>query len=306
MSTTVFILLLFLCLILIVSFGLGFYFFRGETEEPVPTITIDDVTVESENPSGTTEMYTYGDLSKNVKINITWSNGPDFGDVTNLYFTRTKGDVTDKKETNEDGRTSNSEGNKIVFGQTKDEDMRGTHTIVVTYKLRNQTEEKELTKFEVNVSEDQLTLAQDSLEPIDITYSPATVQFSADVQTQKTSVTFTPNVPGFSTVYFIPSGANNAIKIKRLSDGKFLKHDATSGTSGDTFYVQSTGEKYRISTTATDEGKLLTLVRAGRRSPLSPAFKKYTDMTNTEKNYSLFKFTFSNSDQTSSNSGQTS
>ena len=284
MSTTFLILLLILCLILII--GLGFYFFQGKTEETVPTITVDDVSVESETSSGNTETYTYEELSKDVKINVTWSNGPDFDDVTNLYFTRTKGSVTDKKEADASGRTSNSKGNKIVYIQKAGEDMRGQHTIKVTYKLRGQTEEKELTSFIANVSEDQLTLTKDSLKPVVVSYSPATVPFSADVETQKTMVTLNPDPSGFGSLYFIPSGANNAIQIKRVSDGKFLKHDASFQASGDTFYVQSaTDNRNRISTTDTDEGKLLTTV--------GPSLKKYTDMNPEERNKSLFTFTFS-------------
>ena len=286
MSTTFLILLLILCLILIIGLGLGFYFFQGKTEETMPTITVDDVSVESETPSGNTEMYTYDELSKDVKINITWSNGPDFDDVTNLYFTRTKGSVTDKKEADTRGRTSNSKGNKIVYIQKAGEDMRGQHTIKVTYKLRGQTQEKELTSFVANVSEDQLTLAKDSLKPVVVSYSPATVPFSSDVETQKTMVTLNPEPSGFGSLYFIPSGANNAIKIKRMSDGKFLKHDASFQASGDTFYVQSaTGNRNRISTTDTDEGKLLTTV--------GPSLKKYTDMNPEERTKSLFTLTFS-------------
>tara|TARA_B110000483_G_C18161251_1_gene529386 strand:+ start:79 stop:1878 length:1800 start_codon:yes stop_codon:yes gene_type:complete len=286
MSTTFLILLLFLCVIIIIGLGSGFYLFKGKTEETTPTITVDDVSVESETPSGNTEMYTYDELSKNVKINVTWSNGPDFDDVTNLYFTRTKGSVTDKKETDAQGRTSNSNGNKIVYIQKAGEDMRGQHTIKVTYKLRGQTQENELTSFVANISEDQLTLTKDSLKPIPVTYSPATVPFSADVETKKTTVTLNPEPSGFGSLYFIPSGANNAIKIKRISDGKFLKHNASFQASGDTFYAQSAANnRNRISTTDTDEGKLLTAV--------GPTLKKYKDMNIEERTKSLFTFTFS-------------
>ena len=226
------------------------------------------------------------DYSKNVKINVTWSNGPDFDDVTNLYFTRTKGSVTDKKETDAQGRTSNSNGNKIVYIQKAGEDMRGQHTIKVTYKLRGQTQENELTSFVANISEDQLTLTKDSLKPTPVTYSPATVPFSADVETKKTTVTLNPEPSGFGSLYFIPSGANNAIKIKRISDGKFLKHNASFQASGDTFYAQSdANNRNRISTTDTDEGKLLTAV--------GPTLKKYKDMNIKERTKSLFTFTFS-------------
>ena len=286
MSTTFLILLLFLCVIIIIGLGSGFYLFKGKTEETTPTITVDDVSVESETPSGNTEMYTYDELSKNVKINVTWSNGPDFDDVTNLYFTRTKGSVTDKKETDAQGRTSNSNGNKIVYIQKAGEDMRGQHTIKVTYKLRGQTQENELTSFVANISEDQLTLTKDSLKPTPVTYSPATVPFSADVETKKTTVTLNPEPSGFGSLYFIPSGANNAIKIKRISDGKFLKHNASFQASGDTFYAQSAANnRNRISTTDTDEGKLLTAV--------GPTLKKYKDMNIEERTKSLFTFTFS-------------
>ena len=286
MSTAFLILLLFLCVIIIIGLGSGFYLFKGKTEETTPTITVDDVSVESETPSGNTEMYTYDELSKNVKINVTWSNGPDFDDVTNLYFTRTKGSVTDKKETDAQGRTSNSNGNKIVYIQKAGEDMRGQHTIKVTYKLRGQTQENELTSFVANISEDQLTLTKDSLKPTPVTYSPATVPFSADVETKKTTVTLNPEPSGFGSLYFIPSGANNAIKIKRISDGKFLKHNASFQASGDTFYAQSAANnRNRISTTDTDEGKLLTAV--------GPTLKKYKDMNIEERTKSLFTFTFS-------------
>jgi hypothetical protein len=286
MSTAFLILLLFLCVIIIIGLGSGFYLFKGKTEEITPTITVDDVSVESETPSGNTEMYTYDKLSKNIKINVTWSNGPDFDDVTNFYFTRTKGSVTDKKETDAQGRTSNSNGNKIVYIQKAGEDMRGQHTIKVTYKLRGQTQEKELTSFVANISEDQLTLTKDSLKPIPVTYSPATVPFSADVETKKTMVTLNPEPSGFGSLYFIPSGANNAIKIKRISDGKFLKHNASFQASGDTFYAQSdANNRNRISTTDTDEGKLLTAV--------GPTLKKYKDMNIKERTKSLFTFTFS-------------
>jgi hypothetical protein len=280
------ILLLCCCIILLIG-GFGFFLFKTPEEEGTPTITLDDVTVEAEvEEESTTENYTYDELSKNIKLNIKWSNGSDFDDVANVYFTRTHGDKTEKKETDANGRKSNTTGNKIQFVQKPGEDMRGEHTIKVTYKLKGQTQEKVMTTFQTNISDDQLTLAADSVSPVSVSYSPATVPFSTEVETQKTAATLNPNPSGFGALFFIPSGTNNAIKIKRVSDGKFLTHSATWGATGGVFYVQSsTGDKRRISTTDTDEGKLLTTV--------GPSLKKYTDMNPEERTKSLFTFTFS-------------
>jgi hypothetical protein len=280
------ILLLCCCIILLIG-GFGFFLFKtSEEEEGTPTITLDDVTVEAEvEEESTTENYTYDELSKNIKLNIKWSNGSDFDDVTNVYFTRTHGDKTEKKETDANGRKSNTTGNKIQFVQKPGEDMRGEHTIKVTYKLKGQTQEKVMTTFQTNISDDQLTLAADSVSPVSVSYSPATVPFSTEVETQKTAATLNPNPSGFGALFFIPSGTNNAIKIKRVSDGKFLTHSATWGATGGVFYVQSsTGDKRRISTTATDDGKLLTSV--------GPALKNYTDMNPEERQKSLFTISF--------------
>jgi hypothetical protein len=280
------ILLLCCCIILLIG-GFGFFLFKtSEEEEGTPTITLDDVTVEAEvEEESTTENYTYDELSKNIKLNIKWSNGSDFDDVANVYFTRTHGDKTEKKETDANGRKSNTTGNKIQFVQKPGEDMRGEHTIKVTYKLKGQTQEKVMTTFQTNISDDQLTLAADSVSPVSVSYSPATVPFSTEVETQKTAATLNPNPSGFGALFFIPSGTNNAIKIKRVSDGKFLTHSATWGATGGVFYVQSsTGDKRRISTTTTDDGKLLTSV--------GPALKNYTDMNPEERQKSLFTISF--------------
>jgi hypothetical protein len=111
------------------------------------------------------------------------------------------------------------------------------------------------------------------------------VPFSTEVETQKTAVILDPNPSGFGALFFIPSGNNNAIKIKRVSDEKFLTHSATWGATGGVFYVQSsTGDKRRISTTTTDDGKLLTSV--------GPALKNYTDMNPEERQKSLFTISF--------------
>jgi hypothetical protein len=281
------ILLLCCCIILLIG-GFGFFLFKtSEEEEGTPTITLDDVTVEAEvEEESTTENYTYDELSKNIKLNIKWSNGSDFDDVANVYFTRTHGDKTEKKETDANGRKSNTTGNKIQFVQKPGEDMRGEHTIKVTYKLKGQTQEKVMTTFQTNISDDQLTLAADSVSPVSVSYSPATVPFSTEVETQKTAATLNPNPSGFGALFFIPSGTNNAIKIKRVSDGKFLTHSATWGATGGVFYVQSsTGDKRRISTTTTDDGKLLTSV--------GPALKNYTDMNPEERQKSLLHYQFS-------------
>jgi hypothetical protein len=279
------ILLLCCCIILLIG-GFGFFLFKTPEEEGTPTITLDDVTVEAEvEEESTTENYTYDELSKNIKLNIKWSNGSDFDDVANVYFTRTHGDKTEKKETDANGRKSNTTGNKIQFVQKPGEDMRGEHTIKVTYKLKGQTQEKVMTTFQTNISDDQLTLAADSVSPVSVSYSPATVPFSTEVETQKTAATLNPNPSGFGALFFIPSGTNNAIKIKRVSDGKFLTHSATWGATGGVFYVQSsTGDKRRISTTTTDDGKLLTSV--------GPALKNYTDMNPEERQKSLFTISF--------------
>lgn len=142
-----------------------------------------------------------------------------------------------------------------------------------------------MTTFEVNVSEDQLTLAADSVSPVSVSYSPTTVPFSTEVETQKTTATLNPNPTDFGKLFFVPSGDNNAIKIKRVSDGKFLTHSGTWGATGGVFYVQSSaGDKRRISTTADDDGKLLTSV--------GPSIKKYTDMNPEERQKSLFTITF--------------
>jgi hypothetical protein len=280
------ILLLCCCIILLIG-GFGFFIVKTLEEESTPTITLDGVTVEAEvEEESTTENYTYDELSKNIKLNIKWSNGSDFDDVTNVYFTRTHGDKTEKKETDANGRKSNTTGNKIQFVQKPGEDMRGEHTIKVTYKLKGQTQEKVMTTFKTNISDDQLTLAADSVSPVSVSYSPATVPFSTEVETQKTAVILDPNPSGFGALFFIPSGNNNAIKIKRVSDEKFLTHSATWGATGGVFYVQSsTGDKRRISTTTTDDGKLLTSV--------GPALKNYTDMNPDERQKSLFTLTFS-------------
>lgn len=115
--------------------GLGFFILKTPTEKGTPSIILDGVTVEADRAS-TTENYTYDELSKNIKLNIKWSNGSDFDDVTNVYFTRTHGTNTEKKETDANGRKSNTTGNKIQFVQKPGEDMRGKHSIKVTYKLK--------------------------------------------------------------------------------------------------------------------------------------------------------------------------
>ena len=285
-TAAVLIILLLCCCIILLIGGFGFFLLKTPEEESTPTITLDGVTVEAEvEEESTTENYTYDELSKNIKLNIKWSNGSDFDDVTNVYFTRTHGDKTEKKETDANGRKSNTTGNKIQFVQKPGEDMRGEHTIKVTYKLKGQTQEKVMTTFKTNISEDQLTLAADSVSPVSVSYSPATVPFSTEVETQKTAATLNPNPSGFGALFFIPSGNNNAIKIKRVSDGKFLTHSATWGATGGVFYVQSsTGDKRRISTTTTDDGKLLTSV--------GPALKNYTDMNPEERQKSLFTISF--------------
>jgi len=81
------ILLLCCCIILLIG-GFGFFLFKtSEEEEGTPTITLDDVTVEAEvEEESTTENYTYDELSKNIKLNIKWSNGSDFDDVANVYL----------------------------------------------------------------------------------------------------------------------------------------------------------------------------------------------------------------------------
>ena len=286
-TTAVLIILLLCCCIILLIGGFGFFLSKTPEKKSTPTITLDGVTVEAEvEEESTTENYTYDELSKNIKLNIKWSNGSDFDDVTNVYFTRTHGDKTEKKETDANGRKSNTTGNKIQFVQKPGEDMRGEHTIKVTYKLRGQTQEKVMTTFQTNISDDQLTLAADSVSPVSVSYSPATVPFSTEVETQKTTTTLNPNPSGFGALFFIPSGTNNAIKIKRVSDGKFLTHSATWGATGGVFYVQSsTGDKRRISTTTTDDGKLLTSV--------GPALKNYTDMNPEERQKSLFILSFS-------------
>lgn len=284
-AAAIIIILLLCCCVILLAGGLGFFVLKTPEEEGTPTITLDDVTVEAEQETSTTENYTYDELSKNIKLNIKWSNGSDFDDVTNVYFTRTHGDKSEKKETDANGRKSNTTGNKIQFVQKPGEDMRGSHTIKVTYKLRGQAQEKVMTTFEANVSEDQLTLAADSVSPVSVSYSPTTVPFSSEVETQKTTATLNPNPSGFGALFFVPSGGNNAIKIKRVSDGKFLTHSGTWDATGGVFYVQSsTGDKRRISTTTTDDGKLLTSV--------GPAMKKYTDMNPEERQKSLFTITF--------------
>ena len=284
-AAAIIIILMLCCCIMILVGGLGFFILKTPTEKGTPSITLDDVTVEAEKETSTTENYTYDELSKNIKLNIKWSNGSDFDDVTNVYFTRTHGNNTEKKETGANGRKSNTSGNKIQFIQKPGEDMRGKHSIKVTYKLKGQTQEKVMTTFEANVSEDQLTLAADSVSPLSVSYSPTTVPFSTEVETQKTTATLNPNPGGFGALFFVPSGDNNAIKIKRVSDGKFLTHSGTWGATGGVFYVQSsTGDKRRISTTTTDDGKLLTSV--------GPAMKKYTDMNPDERQKSLFTITF--------------
>lgn len=281
----VLIILLLCCCVILLAGGLGFFVLKTPEEEGTPTITLDGVTVEAEQETSTTENYTYDELSKNIKLNIKWSNGSDFDDVTNVYFTRTHGDKSEKKETDANGRKSNTTGNKIQFVQKPGEDMRGSHTIKVTYKLKGQAQEKVMTTFEANVSEDQLTLAADSVSPVSVSYSPTTVPFSSEVETQKTTATLNPNPSGFGALFFVPSGGNNAIKIKRVSDGKFLTHSGTWDATGGVFYVQSsTGDKRRISTTTTDDGKLLTSV--------GPAMKKYTDMNPEERQKSLFNISF--------------
>jgi hypothetical protein len=284
-AAAIIIILMLCCCIMILVGGLGFFILKTPTEKGTPSITLDDVTVEAEKETSTTENYTYDELSKNIKLNIKWSNGSDFDDVTNVYFTRTHGNNTEKKETGANGRKSNTSGNKIQFIQKPGEDMRGKHSIKVTYKLKGQTQEKVMTTFEANVSEDQLTLAADSVSPLSVSYSPTTVPFSTEVETQKTTATLNPNPSGFGALFFVPSGDNNAIKIKRVSDGKFLTHSGTWGATGGVFYVQSSvGDKRRISTTTTDDGKLLTSV--------GPAMKKYTDMNPEERQKSLFTITF--------------
>src|SRR5210317_1596522 len=283
-AAAIIIILMLCCCIMILVGGLGFFILKTPTEKGTPSIILDGVTVEAERAS-TTENYTYDELSKNIKLNIKWSNGSDFDDVANVYFTRTHGDKTEKKETDANGRKSNTTGNKIQFVQKPGEDMRGEHTIKVTYKLKGQTQEKVMTTFQTNISDDQLTLAADSVSPVSVSYSPATVPFSTEVETQKTAATLNPNPSGFGALFFIPSGTNNPIKIKRVSDGKFLTHSATWGATGGVFYVQSsTGDKRRISTTATDDGKLLTSV--------GPALKNYTDMNPEERQKSLFTISF--------------
>ncbi|ALI95115.1 hypothetical protein AP053_gp004 [Ostreococcus mediterraneus virus 1] len=283
-AAAIIIILMLCCCIMILVGGLGFFILKTPTEKGTPSIILDGVTVEADRAS-TTENYTYDELSKNIKLNIKWSNGSDFDDVTNVYFTRTHGTNTEKKETDANGRKSNTTGNKIQFVQKTGEDMRGKHTIKVTYKLKGQTQEKVMTTFEVNVSEDQLTLAADSVNPVSVSYSPTTVPFSTEVETQKTTATLNPNPTDFGKLFFVPSGDNNAIKIKRVSDGKFLTHSATWGATGGVFYVQSSaGDKRRISTTADDDGKLLTSV--------GPSIKKYTDMNPEERQKSLFTITF--------------
>jgi hypothetical protein len=284
-AAAIIIILMLCCCIMILVGGLGFFILKTPTEKGTPSITLDDVTVEAEKETSTTEYYTYDELSKNIKLNIKWSNGSDFNDVTNVYFTRTHGNNTEKKETGANGRKSNTSGNKIQFIQKPGEDMRGKHSIKVTYKLKGQTQEKVMTTFEANVSEDQLTLAADSVSPLSVSYSPTTVPFSTEVETQKTTATLNPNPSGFGALFFVPSGDNNAIKIKRVSDGKFLTHSGTWGATGGVFYVQSSaGDKRRISTTTTDDGKLLTSV--------GPAMKKYTDMNPGERQKSLFTISF--------------
>src|SRR6056300_144687 len=283
-AAAIIIILMLCCCIMILVGGLGFFILKTPTEKGTPSIILDGVTVEAERAS-TTENYTYDELSKNIKLNIKWSNGSDFDDVANVYFTRTHGDKTEKKETDANGRKSNTTGNKIQFVQKPGEDMRGEHTIKVTYKLKGQTQEKVMTTFQTNISDDQLTLAADSVSPVSVSYSPATVPFSTEVETQKTAATLNPNPSGFGALFFVPSGDNNAIKIKRVSDGKFLTHSATWGATGGVFYVQSsTGDKRRISTTATDDGKLLRSV--------GPVIKNYTDMNPEERQKSLFTISF--------------
>ena len=114
----VLIILLLCCCVILLAGGLGFFLLKTPEEESTPTITLDGVTVEAEvEEESTTENYTYDELSKNIKLNIKWSNGSDFGDVTNVYFTRTHGDKSEKKETDANGRKSNTTGNKIQFVQ---------------------------------------------------------------------------------------------------------------------------------------------------------------------------------------------
>ena len=159
-TEAVLIILLLCCCIVLLIGGFGFFLLKRPGEGSTPTITLENVTVEAEaEEESTTEYYTYDELSKNIKLNIKWSNGSDFDDVTNVYFTRTHGDKTEKKETDANGRKSNTTGNKILFVQKPGEDMRGEHTIKVTYKLKGQTQEKVMTSFKTNISDDQLTLA---------------------------------------------------------------------------------------------------------------------------------------------------
>lgn len=267
--------------------SVGGLLYKNDTETlTTPTINIENVSIDVEQESaGIVEKYNYGNLSRNVNIIINWTNGNDFGDVTNMYFIRKRnGAQKEKKEVTTVQRMSGT-SNTIKFTQGENEDMRGTHNFVVTYKLRNSTTtEHEIGKFDVTIKDEDITLSADTIEPVDVVYKPITVAFGADVQDKRTVVTLVPD-PSFGSLYFIPSGANNSIKIQRTSDDNFLKNDGTFGASGDTFYVQSaTHGRVRISTTDTDSGKLLTHV--------GPSFKKYTDMNPEERIGSLFTLTF--------------
>lgn len=267
-STTFILILIIFSLMASIAAG-GFFYVTDNKTIVSPTINIESASIETEDEgSSIVENYNYGNLSKDVNINIKWSNGSDFGDVTNMYFIRKKnGTQKEKKEVTASQRASNAKNNTIKFTQGTNEDMRGTHNFVVTFKLRGSNTEHEMGKFDVTIKDEDITLGADTIEPVDVVFEPVAVTFSGNVLSKKTKVKFTPTLKDFEEVYLIPVGDKNKIIIQRVSDNKYLKwgglgniflHSTDNKSEALNLYILTAPDgKYRISTASDDSGKLI-------------------------------------------------
>lgn len=299
-----------------VAIGIGIYFATKDTKTQdtttqgtktqgtkttteTPGITIDGVDINASKQGDTNiegyrmERYDMGELSESVKISISWTNDDNWNDVTNLYFKRTHGNLVQEVEASEAQRQNDSSHN-IILEPLPGENMVGTHTIDILYKVTGDSAKKTLTTVDTTITQDQITLALDSLEPTPLEFSVP--DFSTTVSVMATTTTkmvnIDPNPTGFGPLMFIPAGTNG-INIKRTGDNKFLtvnnSYQATwtnNLSDAGTFYLGffDTINKYRIAMDNSHNNNTRYLIISK-----PPQFKKKKDIKLTDTN--LFTIT---------------
>ena len=287
-------------IVALAAIAIGIYFATKDkksqdkkTTTQTPGITVDGVDLEASGgrpgvEGYRIERYDLGELSSGIQIRVNWTNDDGWNDVTNLYFRRKHGNNTKETEASASQRQSNS-SHEIILTPNTNENMVGDHTIEVLYKIMGNDTKTLLTTINTTVTEDQITLALDSLQSSPLEFSLPDFSSSATASvwsSEQNFVRLDPNPSGFDNLQFVPSGSG--IKIKRLSDKKFLKINTnnqgtwTSGVNnGNIFYLgffESVG-KYRIGTDNNHGNNTRYLV-----NKRTPTFIKKKDITVTDKN----------------------